>query len=513
MHEHRHEMESQTLTAAEQVRRAEARFLASQEASLFGFTILRAIRCQQRIVDFEWEYVNPAASSILRRPIDELVGHRLLDVLPNNKDRSDLFARYVQVVETGEPHDYELRYDGEQIRGWFRNMAVKLDDGVAISFADVTPQHEREAEVRASEARLRQFAESMPHIVWVADAEGHTRFISKRWEQFTGASTAEGLQLGWSAWVHPDDVPLLIQAWNRAIGSGVAYEAEYRLRRADGVYRWQIVRGYPARGRDGGIESWFGSSTDIDDARRHADALRDADRRKDEFLAILAHELRNPLAPLGNAVAMLEHAEREPTLLPRARSIMERQVRTLARLIDDLMDVSRITRNQLDLRRETTFVHEIVHDAIEACRPSYERAAHRFTLMMPEEPLVLHADRVRLTQVLSNLLMNACKYTPAGGHITLHVLPQQGEVLLTVRDSGVGIAPELLPRIFELFTQGEQDATGGKSGLGIGLALVRQLTAMHGGDVTVQSEGPGLGSTFTVRLPTIPAERRNGRQK
>jgi PAS domain S-box-containing protein len=335
------------------LRRAEERFRASQEASLFGFTILNAVRgAGGRVIDFEWEYVNPAAASILKRPAGELVGRRLLQVLPNNRESSDLFERYVDVVETGKPHDYELRYRAEGIDGWFRNMTVKLGDGVAVSFTDITERLRKEEELRASEARFRQLAEAMPEIVWVAEASGKNTYINRQWSDYTGRTTEEGLSDRWADSVHPDDRPSLCEQWAAALRNGTPYTAEYRLRGKDGAFRWQIVRGVPIRDPAGRVILWYGSSTDIHEPKRLAEALRDADRRKDAFLATLAHELRNPLAPISNSLELMKRARGNAETMEWARSTIERQVAQMVRLVDDLLDVSRITRDKLELKKE-----------------------------------------------------------------------------------------------------------------------------------------------------------------
>ena len=233
------------------------------------------------------------------------------------------------------------------------------------------------------------------------------------------------------------------------------------------------------------------------------EALREADRRKDEFLAMLAHELRNPLAPLRNALEVLKLTEAPPAILSQTREMMERQVQVMARLVEDLLDVSRITRGKIDLRREPVEVRAVVTRAVETARPLIEARGHRLSVELPAESLRVEGDPVRLAQVLSNLLNNAAKYTESGGRITLKAGAEGGEVVLCVRDEGVGIAPELLPRVFDLFTQGNHPAALSQGGLGIGLTLVRRLVELHGGRVEAHSEGLGRGSEFVVRLPAL----------
>jgi signal transduction histidine kinase/CheY-like chemotaxis protein len=237
-------------------------------------------------------------------------------------------------------------------------------------------------------------------------------------------------------------------------------------------------------------------------ARAEAEA---ASRAKDEFLALLAHELRNPLAPIVTAAALLRRAHRSPALVEQSVGIIERQAGNLARLLEDLLDVSRITRGRIDLRWETVSLGEAVGRAVEVVRSLVDERRQTLTLDLPVTPLLVRADPTRLEQVVVNLLNNAVKYTPPGGTIAVAAFAEAGHAVLRVRDSGIGIAPEMLPRIFDLFAQGDQTLAHSSGGLGVGLTLVRRLVDLHGGRVGVRSEGPGRGSEFTVHLPLSPA--------
>lgn len=239
---------------------------------------------------------------------------------------------------------------------------------------------------------------------------------------------------------------------------------------------------------------------DVTEIHERADELADLHRRKDEFLAMLSHELRNPLAPILNAVSMLRLQKDETRLQQQARGIIERQVTQLTRLVDDLMEVSRITTGRVQLRNDRVVVSGIVERAVESAQPLMDQRRHELTVSLPPEPIWLNADADRLEQVVVNLLTNAAKYTDDGGHIWLTVQQEGDECVLRVRDTGVGIAPELLPRIFDLFTQAERSLDRSQGGLGIGLALVRRLVDLHGGRVDVVS-ALGHGSEFVIRLP------------
>lgn len=278
--------------------------------------------------------------------------------------------------------------------------------------------------------------------------------------------------------------------------------------------RWHLSRALPVRDDHDRIVRWFGTNTDITEQREAANELRqlaadlsEADRRKDEFLATLAHELRNPLAPIRNALAMLDVTRGDPSAFDGTRAVMHRQVHHMARLIDDLIDVSRISRNMVELRKELVDLSDVVEQAIETTEPAFDAAAHKLVIHLPENPIVLEADPVRLAQVFSNLLANACKYTPSPGQITLTATRDDGVVEISVSDTGQGIDPQMLPHVFEMFTQGDRSPSRSQGGLGIGLTLVKRLVEAHGGEVRAASPGPGQGSTFTVRLPAASSEK------
>jgi signal transduction histidine kinase/CheY-like chemotaxis protein len=235
--------------------------------------------------------------------------------------------------------------------------------------------------------------------------------------------------------------------------------------------------------------------------RENEEALREADRRKDEFLALLAHELRNPLAPIRYALATTQKAGRTADQQRRAEAIIERQVAHMSRLLDDLLDISRITRGTLELKKSRTELTVVIGTAIEAARPILDSKRHTLSLDLPKEAVRLEADPVRLAQVFSNLLINAAKYTDQGGEIRLRAVQERGRIVVTVRDNGIGIAAEMMPRLFTLFSQAHTALDRSEGGLGVGLALVRGLVALHGGKVEARSDGPGRGSEFIVHLP------------
>jgi len=296
-----------------------------------------------------------------------------------------------------------------------------------------------------------------------------------------------------------------------------------RLRRGERIEHFETVRVAkdgrrvdvsltvsPIRDDEGEIVGASKIARDITDRKRAEQALRDADRRKTEFLATLAHELRNPLAPIRNSLEIIKRADGDRDLLRRGRDAIERQVGHMVRLVEDLLDVSRITRDELELRRTGAELASVVHQAVETCRPLAERENQTIEVRLPGEPVYLDADPVRLAQVFSNLLHNACKYTPPGGSISLAAEAQGGEVVVNVKDSGIGISPAQLGSIFDMFARADTTLERSRGGLGIGLTLVKRLVEMHGGTIEAHSEGEGRGSEFSVRLPRLagkPAAR------
>ncbi|HEU4891627.1 MAG TPA: ATP-binding protein [Vicinamibacterales bacterium] len=266
----------------------------------------------------------------------------------------------------------------------------------------------------------------------------------------------------------------------------------------------------PLYDRDGVPCGCVSVCVDLTERRQAEDHLREADRRKDEFLATLSHELRNPLAPIRNALELMRRAGEDPSLHERALSIMERQVRQLVRLTDDLLDVSRITRGRIDLRRERLDLRSAIKSALETIEPLSDAAGHEVAIELPDMPLWVYADSTRLAQAFANLLNNAVKYTDRGGRITLTAQAQAHEIIVTLTDTGIGIDPVHLPAIFDMFVQIEPTNSRARSGLGIGLALAKRLIELHGGHIEARSEGAGSGSTFIIRLPVIAAADRAG---
>jgi PAS domain S-box-containing protein len=493
--------------------------------------------------------------------------------------------------------------------------------------------------LRESELRFRRMADSAPAIIWVAEPDGRTTFLSRGWLDYTGQAGDEALGYGWLEAVHPQDRERAGGIFRDANARHEAFSLDYRLRRADGEYRWALDSGRPRFDADGRFLGFVGSVIDVHERKRAEDGMREsearyrtlfesidegfciievifegerpvnyrflevnpafsrqtgldnaagrlmrelapaheehwfeiygrvamtgepvrfentarqlgrmfdvyafrigapeqrrvavlfyditarkraedalqaanerlleADRRKNEFLAMLSHELRNPLAPIRNGLYILERAVAGGDQARRAQDVMARQVEQLARLVDDLLDVTRVTRNKIELQRQRLELNELVRRTLEDYRPTFDEAGVQLELESDVAPLFVDADWNRIAQVIGNLLQNAAKFTPRGGRVSVSVSGDRaaGTAAVRVADSGVGMTPETLACIFEPFTQADSSLDRNLGGLGLGLALVKGLVELHGGAVAAESEGLGRGSAFTVRLPLEP---------
>jgi two-component system CheB/CheR fusion protein len=402
--------------------------------------------------------------------------------------------RQVRVVETGRW--YSLRIlPYVTVGGWA--------DGAVVTFGDITEAKLAEAASRASEVRLRQIVDSVPHLVWTAGADGTRDYFSQQWRDYTGLSAGPQLDEGWIEAYHPEDRGAMLDAWRESLRTGKPFQAQYRIRRHDGVYRWFRARANPLRDASGQVERWIGTSTDMDDVKRLEASLREGSRRKDEFMALLGHELRNPLAPLGNSLDILRRHGDDPAHTERALAVIDRQVTHLTRLVDDLLDVSRITRGKIPLRRERLDLSAQLDSIIEDHRTLFADAGLRLEVDAPRVPLWVDADAARLAQMIGNLLQNARKFTDRGGEVKVSVLTSADRrgVSVTIRDTGIGMDPSSIERMFDAFAQADETLAHSRGGLGLGLALVKALAELHGGSVRASSAGLGHGSEFVLQLP------------
>ena len=356
--------------------------------------------------------------------------------------------------------------------------------------------------------KLRATFDCIGDGIVVADRVGRITLMNPMAEQMTGWKLQDclGIPVGDVVVAHDEhSSQTLALPLNRVIHDGTAIHEtiDWTLTRRDGGVIPVSFSASPILSRQQEITGVVLVINDQTEHRRIMEELRDANRRKDEFLATLAHELRNPLAPIAMGVELLKLAADDPATANEVIDTMERQTKHMVRLIDDLLDVSRITRGKVELRKTEVELSQAVHDAVEATRPLIEGARHDLYVSLPEQPITINADPNRLTQILSNLLNNAAKYTPSGGRVELRAERQGNQVSISICDNGIGIAPQQRDSIFDMFMQARNTMENGHKGLGIGLTLVKSLVEMHGGTITVSSEGVNQGSTFTIIMPEV----------
>jgi len=400
-------------------------------------------------------------------------------------------------------------FDQPGIRRTLLNCGAPVRDahgkiiGSVVAQMDITDRVQIEASLRETVLKYHTIANAIPQIVWGTQADGFHDYYNQQWYDYTGVAQGSTDGEAWKELFHADDRPLAAEKWRHCLATGEFYESDYRLRHHSGQYRWVLGRARPMRDAQGVITRWMGTCTDIHEQKLAQQGLQQADRLKDEFLAMLAHELRNPLAPIATAADLLSRGTLDEAGVWQLSEVISRQARHLTRLIDDLLDVSRVTRGQVTLDRQPVDLKTIASEALEQIRPLLEAKAHHLDIQLSPERTQVMGDRLRLVQVLVNVLGNAIRYTPNGGRIDLRMLADDGHLTLRVRDNGIGMSSELLDVAFELFTQGERSSDRSQGGLGIGLALVRSLVQLHGGTVQVQSAGMGMGSEVTLVLPRL----------
>jgi PAS domain S-box-containing protein len=367
---------------------------------------------------------------------------------------------------------------------------------------DVSQEVAARERLKASEEHFRLLADNAPVMIWMS---GHNRlctWFNQAWLDFVGRTMEEEKGEGWLENIHPDDVTACTGLYARAFEARRPFTVEYRIRHRSGEYRWVLEHGVPVFSREGQLLRYIGSAVDITEKKEAEERhLREA-RLKDEFLATLAHELRNPLAPIRSAAENLQLVSPPTPEIAKVKEVIERQVKHLVRLVDDLLDIARVTKGRIMLRKEETDIAAVITHAVETTRDLLARKRQRLSVEV--RPVGVDCDFTRLSQVVTNLLINASKYTEDEGQIWLEAGREEDQAVICVRDSGVGIPPEFLPQVFDLFAQGPRTLEHSRGGLGIGLTLVKNLVELHGGTVTAASEGAGKGSKFLVRLPALP---------
>ena len=473
---------------------------------------LGAIEDHFAILDREFRYVflNAKAAETLGRPAEELIGNRIWDLFPGavgNQFYQEIHHAASARVPIHSEHYYE------PFDRWFVNHIYPYADGLCVFTTDITELKRAQQERERLFALLETVARQMPAALLIADAEtGKVVFSNRQVARITGHEYAPGDDVEAGPDLHafevlrPNGDILAADEWpvTRALRAvETIRDEEIVLVRRDGTRVAVEANAGPVRDRDGRIIAGVLVFQDVTERKEAEVALREADRRKDEFLAMLAHELRNPLAPILHAVNALRELDPGSTRAERCQEVIERQVLHLSRLVDDLLDISRITQGKVKLQKEKVELRSIVNRAVETVRPFVESRRHELVLNLPAEPMVLEGDLIRLAQVVANLLHNSAKYTQNGGRIELGAERLDGHVVLRVRDNGIGIPNEMLGRIFDLFTQVDRSLSRSEGGLGIGLTLVRSLVALHGGSVVAHSDGPGQGTELKLLLPAL----------
>jgi PAS domain S-box-containing protein len=504
------------LTASEERRRAsEERLQFALAAGRIG-TWDRDLRTGQYILDSRMHEMcgfEPGAAVDL----STFEAHVHPDDLPGMKRAID------RTLQTTSNYRYEYRFlrpDGRTIWVHARGGLRRDEDGTPTHIiginVDITERKQAEERRQESETRFRLLADNIDQVFWFAELEPERiTYVSPAFEQLWGVPTDrlyENPRI-WVEGIHPEDRSKVEQAFeNWVAGQAERYDIEYRILRHGGEVRWINDRGIVIGFRDGRPCKLSGIATDITERKRAEDERRQADRRKDEFIATLAHELRNPLAPVRNVISLLQLQGSPDPNVCRARDVISRQIDHLTRLIDDLLDVSRITSDKLELRKERVSLAEVVNLAVESSHPLIDQHHHKLSILLPGQPIYFYADKLRLAQVITNLLSNAAKYTPEGGRITLTAEHEGAEVVVRVEDNGIGIAPDQLAQIFDMFYQANRSYEQLHGGLGIGLTLARRLVEMHGGRVEAHSAGSNQGSAFVVRLPILAEELRQQKE-
>lgn len=383
-------------------------------------------------------------------------------------------------------------------------MFVAAVTGLIIAVAK-TERDKAEASLHRSEQRYRSLVLASAQVVWRTNAAGEVTEDLPTWRTFTGQAQEDMMGLGWAKKLHPDDLEQVTTVWHQSLATGTPNENEFRVMAGNGEYRYVHARAVPVFESDGTVREWIGTLSDVTARKLAEQEVDEASRRKDEFLAMLAHELRNPLAPIRSAVEVIRSSSGNVTRIAGMCDMMVRQIHHMGRLLDDLLDVSRITRGTIQLDRQSTDLRILLERCLEPAQMLAEKKAVRVTTRTAAGPVAIRVDVTRMEQVISNLLNNAMKFTPSGGQITITVEREAEWAVLRVQDTGRGISADFLPKVFDLFTQADRTLARSEGGLGIGLTLVRDLVRMHHGVVEARSDGPGRGSEFVVKLPMMTA--------
>ena len=512
--------------SAAAVRTHERKLARAAELNARADLVLRAVHDQFLVVDESWRYVfvNDAVCEVSGLARERLLGQRIWDLFPDIVG-TELEAAARRVRERKQLETVEYYHAPWQ--RWFDNRIYPTPDGgVAFLIVERTERKRADAALRESEERFRTLVSIITDVPWTTDAAGEFVAPQREWEAYTGQSWEEMRGSGWNDALHPEDRAGAQKLWQHACQTGSMYESTGRLWHArSGGYRHCVARAAPLRDEGGTLRAWVGTYTDVHDAKTRELALsalatereellaaaeraraeaETANRAKDEFLAVLSHELRSPLNAMLGWVQILRSAGASEAMVARAVDTLERNIWAQAQVINDLLDVSRITTGKLELERARVDLAAVVAGAVESMRPAAAGKRLALELSIRGDGLDVEGDAARLQQVAANILHNAVKFTPEGGRVSVALREADGHAVLEVEDTGQGIEAELLPSVFDRFVQSESSTTRRHGGLGLGLSIVKQLTVLHGGTVRADSAGPGRGARFTVALPLAP---------
>jgi PAS domain S-box-containing protein len=482
--------------AEQQIRASQETFRQLVENSPFGVYVVDA--------DFRLAVVSAGAQKVFEN-VRPLIGRDFAEVLRviwPEPAATGFIALFRQTLASGRPYHspgtVERRADVDTTDAYdWKIERIRMPDGrygVVCHFYDLSERQRLEKALRASERNFRTLAENLPQLAWMTDASGWIFWYNRRWFEYTGTTLEEMQGWGWQKVHHPDHVQRVVDRFRRYIEDGMPWEDTFPLRSKAGEYRWFLSRAFPIRNEQNQIVRWFGTNTDITE-------LREMDERKDRFLAVLSHELRNPLAAVRMVVQMLQNSGELPSSAANAISIVDRQTTQLVRLVDDLLEISRITRDSFELQRQTIDLEWILQSTLEAAGAFTESHSIELKFRNTAGEMLVEADPVRLVQVFSNLVGNACKYSDPGSTVDVIIERDDAQAIVRVRDTGAGIPADQTDKVFEMFAQIDPERDRKAGGLGIGLALTRGIVQLHGGTIDAHSQGEGKGSEFTVRLP------------
>lgn len=467
-----------------------------------------------------------AAEKIFGWQAEEVLGKYIQDLHIVYEEDIPVVAQVSDRLLSGQESQiiqYNRNYtkDGKVIDCEWYNSTITDENGSVTSVLslvlDVTERTNAEQVIRESELKFRTLADIMPQMVWITRPDGYNEYFNQRWYDYTGKTLAQSIGEGWQNILHPDDLARTIAVWQNCLQTGTSYNIEYRLRRSDGEYRWHLGKALPLHEQDGKIVKWFGSCTDIHDQKlvieERAQALEReraarielerASQMKDEFLAIVSHELRSPLNGILGWSRLLRTRKLPPDKIEQALESIERNAQAQTQLIEDLLDISRIIRGNIRLNLRPTSLIPVIQAALDTVRPVANNKSISIDSQLDVD-VTVSGDPERLQQIVWNLLSNAVKFTPEGGRVEIRLEQTETSVQIQVIDTGKGISPEFLAYVFERFRQADSTTTRNQGGLGLGLAIVRNLVELHSGTVCVASQGEGKGATFTVKLPILP---------